>query len=145
MNNDIMDSKGDTTDVDRELRELFAAYRPELPDRAAFNRRLVLRLEAAEYIRTYQKKQKRLMTAIFLFTLLVGIALGCLTMMLSSVMPPIPDIDLSSFSLPVISGETLETVLLSIMGAFAVIASAGIFTGFMRWRQETLPRTLTNP
>lgn len=140
-----MDSKGDTTDVDRELRELFAAYRPELPDRAAFNRRLVLRLEAAEYIRTYQKKQKRLMTAIFLFTLLVGIALGCLTMMLSSVMPPIPDIDLSFFSLPTVSGATVETVLLSVMGALAVIASAGIFTGFMRWRQKTLPRTLTNP
>ncbi len=143
MNNDIMDSS-DTTDVDRELRELFAAYKPELPDRAAFNRRLALRLEAAEYIRDYQKKQKRLLTAIFLFTLLVGIALGCITMMLSSVMPPIPDIDLSSFSLPVISGETLETVLLSVMGAFTVIAAAGIFTGFMRWRQATLPRTLTN-
>ena len=143
MNNDIMDSS-DTTDVDRELRELFAAYKPELPDRAAFNRRLALRLEAAEYIRDYQKKQKRLLTAIFLFTLLVGIALGCITMMLSSVMPPIPDIDLSSFSLPVISGETLETVLLSVMGAFTVIAAAGICTGFMRWRQATLPRTLTN-
>lgn len=138
-----MDSS-DTTDVDRELRELFAAYKPELPDRAAFNRRLALRLEAAEYIRDYQKKQKRLLTAIFLFTLLVGIALGCITMMLSSVMPPIPDIDLSSFSLPVISGETLETVLLSVMGAFTVIAAAGIFTGFMRWHQATLPRTLTN-
>lgn len=144
MNNDIIDSS-DTTNVDRELRELFAAYKPELPDKRAFNRRLALRLEAAEYIRDYQKKQKRLLTAIFLFTLLVGMALGGITMILSSRMPSLPDVDLSSFGLPEISGATLETVLLSVMGAFAVIASAGIFTGFLRWRQAALPRSLTNP
>lgn len=145
MKNDIIDGSSRSADIDRELRELFAAYKPELPDKAAFNRRLALRLEAAEYIRNYQKRQKRLLTAIFLFTLLVGMALGGITMILSSRIPELPSVDLSAFGLPEISGATLETVLLSVMGAFAVIASAGIFTGFLRWRQAAMPRSLTNP
>lgn len=82
---------------DNLLEELFSNYKPTLSDNDAFMKSLSQKLDAVEYVRSYQKQQKSRYRRYILIALVTGIVLGGLSTFIVMMMSP--SVSLVSFSI----------------------------------------------
>lgn len=82
---------------DNLLEEIFSNYKPTLSDNDAFMKSLSQKLDAVEYVRSYQKQQKSRYRRYILTALVTGIVLGGISTVILMMMSP--TVSLVSFSI----------------------------------------------
>lgn len=82
---------------DNLLEEIFSNYKPTLSDNNAFMKSLSQKLDAVEYVRSYQKQQKSQYRRYILTALVTGIVLGGISTVILMMMSP--TVSLVSFSI----------------------------------------------
>lgn len=82
---------------DNLLEEIFSNYKPTLSDCDAFMKSLSQKLDAVEYVRSYQKQQKSRYRRYILTALVTGIVLGGISTVILMMMSP--TVSLVSFSI----------------------------------------------
>lgn len=82
---------------DNLLEEIFSNYKPTLSDSDAFMKSLSQKLDAVEYVRSYQKQQKSRYRRYILTALVTGIVLGGISTVIVMMMSP--SVSLVSFSI----------------------------------------------
>ncbi len=82
---------------DNLLEEIFSNYKPTLSDNDAFMKSLSQKLDAVEYVRSYQKQQQSRYRRYILTALVTGIVLGGISTVIVMMMSP--SVSLVSFSI----------------------------------------------
>jgi hypothetical protein len=82
---------------DNLLEEIFSNYKPTLSDNDEFMKSLSQKLDAVEYVRSYQKQQKSRYRRYILTALVTGIVLGGISTVILMMMSP--TVSLISFSI----------------------------------------------
>lgn len=126
---------------DKDLEELFAAYRPTFDDGDAFMQRLNRRLDAVEYLRQYEEANLRRYRYGMVAALVLGVVMGGVLMVVSLAMPA--DVPLFTFTvkseLLLLIGQHSRFIaicLLSLLMSFGIISTLMIMQSLSQLRDR---------
>ncbi len=112
---------------DNLLEELFSNYKPTLSDNDAFMKSLSQKLDAVEYVRSYQKQQKSRYRRYILAALVTGIVLGGISTVIVMMMSPSASLISFSIQSDVVkliteNSRFIATILVLMLVSAAVVA-----------------------